>query len=128
MEELMNCLVMADGTVLEASSCGYADKNLWCWVSGKTMPECFAIFNDPEKISEITVLYTTSGIRYKGFTDMITIRKGSDGLGNETVDVQLTWPEGGEHSIEEFPIIRRGEEEDEEQEEPDDEPSEEVEA
>ena len=113
MEELLNCLVMADGTVLESSSCGYADKNLWCWVSGKTMSECFAIFSDPEKTSEITVLYTTSGIRYRGFTDMTVIRKGTDGLGNDTMDVQLTWPEGGEHSIEEFPIIHRDEENEE---------------
>ena len=98
-----NKLTLADGTELENSSCGFAGRNLWCWIGGKTMAECFAIFSDPEKTKEINIEYYEKSIIYKGFTDFVQIRKGTDVLGNETVDVNLTWPEGGEHSIEEVP-------------------------
>lgn len=99
MNTLINCLVLADGTILENSSGGYADRNLWCWINGKTMNECYALFTDPEKTKTITVNYATSQIIYKGFTELLLIKKGTDGFDHETVDVRLTWPEGGEHEI-----------------------------
>ena len=100
MEKLQNCLVLADGTVLPKSSCGYSDKNLWCWVSGKTMAECFALFTDPLNLQTIECYYVTEKYIYKGFTEMILIQKSETGLGEPQIDIRLTWPEGGEHSVE----------------------------
>ena len=103
-----NSLVLADGTVLENSSCGFAERDLWCWIHDVTMAECFAIFNDPEKTKEIAAVYNTQTVIYKGFTELLAVKRSSDVLGVETVDVRLTWPEGGEHSIEE--VTSSGEE------------------
>lgn len=97
-------LTLADGTLLENSSCGGADNSLWCWITGKSMEECFTLFNNPNKTNEITVRYNTMGIRYKGYTEMQVIRRGKDVFDNDTVDVRMTYPEGAEHSIEEFEI------------------------
>ena len=102
-------VTLADGTVLEGS-CGLAGTSLWCWVSNKSMADCFALFTDPEKTNEITILYTVTGYRYRGFTEMELIKTGTDALGKPTVDVKLTWPEGGEHSVEEFPIEKESQE------------------
>ena len=102
-------VTLADGTVLEGS-CGLAGRSLWCWVSDKSMADCFAIFTNPEKTSKITILYTVTGYRYRGFTEMELIKTGTDALGNATVDVKLTWPEGGEHSVEEFQIEKETQE------------------
>ena len=104
-------LTFADGSVLENASCGGAENSLWCWISGKSMGECFAIFSDPEKTKEITVLYNTMGIRYKGYTDLQVIRKGTDVLNGNTIDVRLCYPEGGEHSVEQFDIPKETEQE-----------------
>lgn len=101
MDHVYNSLVLADGTVLEGSSCGFSDKTLWCWVSGRSMADCFSIFTDSEKTKEITVLYYTSGVHYKGFTDMQIIRKDMDDKGNETINIRLV-PIGDNYSIEEF--------------------------
>ena len=104
MDRPKNCLILADGTVLENSSAGFADRSLWCWISGMSLADCFPIFIDPEKTKEISAIYTKTGIRYRGFKDMQIIRKGTDVFGNDTVDVRLTWIDGEEHSIEEFEI------------------------
>ena len=97
-----NTLVMADGTIFEDASCSFNDRYLWCWLKRRAMTECFAIFTDPEKTKEIAMVYNDRTIVYKGFTEMILIKKSDDMFGDETVDVQLIWPEGGEHSIEEL--------------------------
>ena len=104
MNSLSNCLKLADGTILEGDTCGYSEPSLWCWIGRRSMAECFDLFNNPQKTREITVYFTASGIVYRGFTDLRTVKKGSD-----TIDVQLTWPEGGEHSIEEFVIPKEKE-------------------
>ena len=109
MERLAYTLTLADGTELDGS-CGLAGRSLWCWVNNKTMADCFVLFTDPEKTKEITILYTVTGYRYKGFTILELIKTGTDALGNETIDVKLTWPEGGEHSVEEFEIDRKKQE------------------
>lgn len=101
MNKAFNSLILADGTVLEGSSCGFSNKTLWCWVSGLSMADCFSIFSNPEKTSEITVLYYTSGIRYRGFIDMQIIRKGMDETGTETIDIKMV-PVGDNYSIENF--------------------------
>lgn len=99
MAQPANSLLLAGNTLIENSSCGAGGSDLWCWVKGKTMAECLDLFDDPEKTSEIIAGYTTSRIRYTGYTRMILIKRNPD-----TIDVRLTWPEGGEHSITELPV------------------------
>lgn len=89
--------ILGDGTVLENTYCGYAERSLWCWVSGKTLSECAQLFSDPYRTSVITSYYFNNGYIYRGFTDLLLIQKSEN-----TVDVRLTWPEGGEHSVEEI--------------------------
>ena len=103
MSLLDSRLILADGTVLENSSCGFADKTLWCWIRGLTMADCFSIFTDPDKTNEITCLYYHTGYKYTGFTNIEVIRKGMDSLGGTTIDIKLT-PDGNDFSIEELPI------------------------
>lgn len=103
MSYLDGRLILADGTVLENSRCGFADGTLWCWISGLTMADCFSIFSNPDNVRTITRLYQTVGYRYTGFINIDTIKRGTDGLGNDTIDVKLT-PNGNDFSIEEFPI------------------------
>lgn len=102
-------LLLADGTTLENSRCGFANKKLWCWISGLSMADCFPIFSDPTKTNTISCLYVTTGMRYRGFTEIEIIRKGMDEMGNETVDIRLA-PVGDDFSVEEFPIIKEPEE------------------
>ena len=106
MNQPKNSIMLADGTVLENSSCGAAEKSLWCWVSGHSMADCFAMFNDSERTNTITVLFNTSGVIYRGYTEMQLIKRGTDALGHQTTDVRMTWPEGGEHSIEEIKLSK----------------------
>lgn len=107
-------LLLADGTALENSSCGFSDKKLWCWISGRTMADCFPLFSDPTKTNTISCLYFTMCMRYRGFTEIEIIRKGMDSMGNETVDIRLA-PVGDDFSVEEFPIIQDPDEEEAEE-------------
>lgn len=109
MSHLFNTVRLADGTELEGS-CGLAGKAVWCWISNLPMADCFTIFTDSEKTKEFSTFYINKGIRYKGFTEMELIKRGTDAFGNETIDIKLTWPDGGEHSVEEFPIVQQTEE------------------
>lgn len=97
--EVTKSITLGDGTVLENSYCGYSDgsRNLWCYINGKTMAECVDLFSDPYKTESITSTYFVKTYLYKGFTELILVQKSSLG-----VDVRLTWPEGGEHSVEEL--------------------------
>lgn len=104
MNQPANSLRLADGTILENSSCGGSDHFLWCWISDKSMAECFSIFSDPEKTCEIVASYVTERIIYRGYTDMITLQKADDPMTQTEIRVRLTWPEGGEHSIITEPI------------------------
>lgn len=97
-EHKIKTIILGDGTVLENSYCGYSENNkLWCFVSGKTMKECTDIFSDPYKTSCMTSYYYDNGVIYKGFTELLLVQKSNLGA-----DVRLTWPEGGEHSVEEL--------------------------
>ena len=99
-------IILGDGTVLESSFCGFSDRSLWCWITGKTMMECMKIFSDPIKTETITSYYFVKGYIYRGFTELLLVQKSEN-----TVDVRLTWPEGGEHSIEEIEDEASGTEE-----------------
>lgn len=109
MNAFNTSLLLADGTVLENCSCGFADKTIWCWTNGLSMADCFSIFSDPTKTNTISCLYMTHGVRYRGFTEMDAIRKSLDSFGNETVNVRLV-PVGDNYEIEEFPINNTEEE------------------
>lgn len=113
MNQPKNSVMLADGTVLENCSCGFAERSLWCWIKGYSMADCFAMFNDPEKTKAITVMFNTTGSIYRGFTDLLLIKKSSDVFGNQTVDLRMSWPEGGEHSIEEITAVKDSSEEEE---------------
>ena len=103
MPEEKDRLILADGiTSLHNSRCGYAERDLWCWIKGDEKDNLnliFRLFTDPSMTREITYrgAYSRRGIRYKGFTEFLLIKKGED-----SIDVRLTWPEGGEHSKEEI--------------------------
>lgn len=72
-------IILADGTILEGSECGYAEKRLWCFLKGLTFVQAFQIFSDPEKIKKIIFEYgyVDSPIReeYIGFINMVSIVK-----------------------------------------------------
>lgn len=91
-------VILADGTRLNGS-CGYAEKNLWIWIEDKTMAECFELFNSSIRTQKIACEYFTHNKIYTGFTVLKTIRAMEN-----TIDVCLTWPDGGEHSIIDVPV------------------------
>lgn len=90
-------IILGDGTVLEGSYCGYYNKDLWCYIYGKTIMECTEMFSDPNKTGVITSYFFVKGYIYKGFTELLLVQKSEN-----TVDVRLSWPEGGQHSVEEI--------------------------
>ena len=90
-------IILGDGTIIENSYCGYYDRDLWCFISGKTIAECAQLFSDHNKVSSIISRYFVKTYKYTGFTKLLMIR-----TTDETIDVRLTWPEGGEHSVEEL--------------------------
>ncbi len=90
-----NTIKLNDGTILDESHCSHYDSSLWCYVSGKTMAECMQIFSNPEKTAEIESYFYAKTYRYIGFTELLLIQKSEDG-----VNVRLTWPEDGHHSVE----------------------------
>ena len=98
MSQPANSLLLADGTLLENSSCGASSRDLWCWVSGRTMAECLTIFSDSEKTGVITAGYKTSHVIYTGYTELLGISRNNDPL-ELGIRIRLTWPENGEHSI-----------------------------
>ena len=100
MGKLQNCLRLNNGTVFEKGSCGYSDRDLWCWVLDTPMSECFQLFSDPDNLQVIECYYITQKYIYRGFTEMILIRRSETALGEPQIDIRLTYPEGGEHSIE----------------------------
>ncbi len=90
-------IVLSDGTVLDNSFCTPINNSLWCWIADTSIPECAKIFSDPFRTDTITA-YGYTGCRiYHGFTKLLLVEQL-----NNTVDVRLTWPEGGEHSVEEL--------------------------
>lgn len=72
-------LVFADGTIIEDGSCGYAEGNLWCWVTGFTMPQAAQIFLDPAKTERIIFQYGGMEQAYDGFTNCVNLFVDYDG-------------------------------------------------
>lgn len=72
-------IILADGTVLDESECGYADKRLWCYLKKLTLNQAFQIFSDPEKTNKIIFEYgyVDSPVQeeYLDFVDLISINK-----------------------------------------------------
>lgn len=81
-------LLLADGTILENSTCGYAEHNLWCYVKGLTFAEAFTVFSNPEKTKIIKFIYGDNEDTYDGFTEINLIKSSEF-----TVDVRLVRPE-----------------------------------
>lgn len=77
-------VVLADGTRLEESQCGYANHHLWCYVKGLSFQEVFAVFSDPEKTIDIRFRYGTQEEVYIGFTEVDIIKRSEF-----TIDVRL---------------------------------------
>jgi hypothetical protein len=107
-----NRIILADGSIVMASYCGYSDRDLWCMTTGLSMMECMQIFSNPQKTQVIESYYFGLGYRYTGFTELLLVQKSEQG-----VDIRLTWPEGAPHSIEKIEPVK---EEPEQSEEPDD--------
>lgn len=78
-------IVLADGTILEGSECGYADHNLWCMLKGMTFAEAFTAFSDTSKTSKIQYTLLNKKYTYIGFTELTLIQQSEF-----TVDVRLT--------------------------------------
>lgn len=81
-------LILADGTVLMNSECGYADHKLHCWVKDLNLAQVFELFSNPELTKEIRfVLGDHVFETYYDFTEIYLIRKMED-----YIDIRL---EGG---------------------------------
>lgn len=78
-EDLVRRLVLDDGTVLDKSECGYAEKKLWCFLKDLSLIEAFSIFSDPEKIKtikfEIGISSRYTRYTYTGFVNLETAMK-----------------------------------------------------
>lgn len=90
-DESVYSLILADGTVLDNSNCGYNEGILHCWIKEKTLNEVFSLFSDPEKTKVIKHVYRSQVIIYRDFTDLYLIRKLED-----YIDVRLTGGTKGE--------------------------------
>ena len=104
MSEPRNCIVLGDGTVLADATSGFSGRNLWSWICGKTFQECVELFDSLVRTQRLECRFNTYGVRYTGFTELSEVKRGTDALGRPNIGVCLTWPDGGEHLIEEFQI------------------------
>ena len=78
-------IVLADGTILEGSECGYADRTLWCMLKNMTFAEAFTAFFDKNKTNRIEYFILGKKYTYIGFTELTMIKQSEF-----TVDVRLT--------------------------------------
>lgn len=86
-EGFIRKIILADGTELPDSECGYADHTLWCYIKNKSMGEVFGMFSDPEKTSYIHSIFGSQEREYVGFTELNLIQQSEF-----TVDVRLLVP------------------------------------
>ena len=88
-ENVIRRLVLADGTVLDECECGYADRQLWCYLRNLTFNQAFQLFSDSEKTCEIIFEYglETALTRetYSDFTYIVSINRRE-----LTIDICLT--------------------------------------
>ena len=66
-------LILADGTVLENSEAGYAERVLWCYLKDVNMQTAAALFLDPTKTATIRFEYGEMATEYEGYTECINI-------------------------------------------------------
>lgn len=71
-------LILADGTLLEESDCGYFDHELHCWIRKMDMTGAFLMFSDSERTKTIHYLYLGTEEVYDGFTQIVLVRQMED--------------------------------------------------
>lgn len=74
-----SALVFADGTKMEGASCGYAEGNLWCWVTGLSMIQAAQVFLDSAKTDRITYQHGDSEDVFEGFLECVNLFVNYDG-------------------------------------------------
>ena len=77
-------IVLADGTILEGSECGYANHTLWCMLKSMSFAEAFTVFSDTAKTNRIQYILLNKKYTYIGFTELTMIQQSEF-----TVDVRL---------------------------------------
>ena len=69
-------LVLKDGTVLNNCSCGYANKELWCFLKDRTLFDAIQLFSGPEKfqtiVYEFGIPINYTRITYMSITGVVT--------------------------------------------------------
>lgn len=80
MSNAYNYLVFGDGSKVDNGSAAYANKDLWLWFKGFTMPEAAAIAFNKQKLETIDYVYGAHMTRYHGFTDCNVISQDADGI------------------------------------------------
>lgn len=64
-------LILADGTEFQNGTCGYAEKNLWCYIRGYESESAVLLcFMDKAKLQTITFQYGSNSDVYEGFTEL----------------------------------------------------------
>lgn len=73
-------LKLNDGTVLENCRAGYADGNLWLFLTGVSMQYASALFFDPARTVRIVFEYGEMQDVYEGFTKVTALIMDGDGM------------------------------------------------
>lgn len=66
-------LVLADGTIINDGTAGYAGGNLWLKLPGMTMPEAAAVVFDSTKTEVIRFDYGEMRDTYEGYTTCVNL-------------------------------------------------------
>lgn len=83
-------LILNNGRKYDDASCGFADKKLWCWIKNDTVSGVFAVFSNPDYISEIHYIHGESETIYYGFSELDVIQKREYEPNKFIIDVRLT--------------------------------------
>ena len=73
-------IVLADGTILNDSTAGYADGLLWLTITGKSLQECAMLFFDTSKTARIQFDYGEMRDVYEGYTVCTNLSIDTDGV------------------------------------------------
>ena len=70
-------LKLKDGTIINNCSCGYSNRELWCFLNDQSIFEAMQLFSDPSKfetvIFEFGIPINYTRLTYSGMTELITI-------------------------------------------------------
>lgn len=72
-------LILNDGTIIEDGQCGYADGNLWCYMTGYTIQQAASMFLYPENTEHIEFQFGEMSDSYDGFTNCTCLMAESGG-------------------------------------------------